>query len=191
VHAKRVEVEGPLALKTIAELADVDEALLRELNPAFRHGIVPPGRTHVRVPSRAAEVVAAKARTLKNEDANVAVCTLKLRKGDSIKRLARSIGTTPETLLSMNNLRSAQSVGQGDTIFLPLRARDLSSLLAHAHDDIFYAVRKGDTLTSIARKHNLSVTELREINQLDRNHKLHPGEKLRVSAAHVVTAGGM
>ena len=189
--AKQVEMDGPLALKTIAEAANVDEALLRELNPSLRHGIVPPGRTSVRVPSRVAETVAARATTLKNEDANVAVCTLKLRKGDSLKRLAKAIGTTPETLVAMNNLRSVKAAGQGDTIYLPLRARDLSSLLAHAHDDAFYAVRKGDTLSSIARKHNLSVAELRELNQLDREHKLHPGEKLRVNASRTVTAGGM
>ncbi len=139
--ARGVEVEGPLALKTIAEAADVEEALLRE--------------------------------------------------GDSLKRLARAIGTTAETLLSMNNLRSARDVGEGDAIFLPLRARELSSLLAHAHDNVFYAVRKGDTLYSIARKHKLSIAELRELNQFDRGHKLHPGEKVRVSPARVVTAGGM
>ncbi len=189
--ARRVEVEGPLALKTIAEAANVEEALLRELNPALRRGIVPPGRTPVRVPARVAETVAAKAITLKNEDANVAVCSFVLREGDSLKRLARAIGTTAETLLSMNNLRSARDVGEGDAIYLPLRARELSSLLAHAHDNVFYAVRKGDTLYSIARKHKLSIAELRELNQFDRAHKLHPGEKVRVSPARVVTAGGM
>ncbi len=189
--AKRVEMEGPLSLKTIAEAANVDETVLRDLNPSLRRGIVPPGRTPVRMPARAAEAVAARAATLKNEDANIAVCSFVLREGDSVKRLARAIGTTPETLLAMNSLHSAKSVGEGDSILLPLRARDLSSLLAHAHDNVFYAVRKGDTLYSIAKRHNLSIAELRELNRLDRNHKLHPGEKLRVSAAHVVTAGGM
>jgi membrane-bound lytic murein transglycosylase D len=189
--SRRVEMEGPLSLKTIAEAANLDEGLLRELNPAFRHGIVPPGRMPVRVPARAAQAVEAKAATLKNEDTNVAVCSYVLREGDSVKRLARAIGTTPETLLAMNNLRSAKAAGEGDTILLPLRARDLSSLLAHAYDNVFYAVRKGDTLYSIAHKHNISIAELRELNQLDRNHKLHPGEKLRVSATRALTAGGM
>lgn len=189
--ATRVEVEGPLALKTIAEAANVEEAVLRELNPALRQGIVPPGRAAVRVPSRAAETIAAKATTLKNDDVNVAVCSFTLRRGDSIKRLAKAVGTTPETLVSMNNLRSPDSVGAGRTIYLPLRARELSSILAHAHDDVFYAVRKGDTLFSIAKKHNLSVTELRELNQLDREHRLHPGEKLRITGPRSVTAGGM
>src|SRR5258706_7091527 len=87
-----VDVEGPLALKTIAEAAGVDEALLRELNPALRHGIVPPGRAAVRVPASAAETIAAKARTLKNDDANVAICSFNLRRGATLKKLAKALG---------------------------------------------------------------------------------------------------
>jgi membrane-bound lytic murein transglycosylase D len=188
---KQVEVEGPLSLQMVAETAAVDEALLRDLNPALRRGIVPPGKLAIRLPGKAVEAIAAKASTLRNDDANVAVCSFTLREGDSLGRLARAIGTTPETLLAMNNLRDANRVGEGDVVYLPLRARELSSLLAHAADDVYYAVRKGDTLYSIAKGHNLTVAELRDLNQLTGEHQLHPGEKLRVTAARLVTAGGM
>src|SRR5438067_3840073 len=53
-----VEIEGPLSLRYLASVAHVDEALLRDLNPALRQGIVPPGTTTVRVPSKSAETVA-------------------------------------------------------------------------------------------------------------------------------------
>jgi len=189
---KRVEVEGPLSLKTVAEAARVDEAALRELNPAFRRGLVPPGRTVVHVPSKAAELLAARAATLKNEDENIAVCSFVLRSGDSIKRLARAIGTTPETLLAMNNLRSEGRVGEGDAIYLPVRARQLGSLLAHSEDDdVFYAVHKGDTLYSIAKGHSLTVDELLDLNELEHGHSLRVGERLRISAARALSAGGM
>jgi membrane-bound lytic murein transglycosylase D len=189
--SQRVEVEGPLSLLTVAEAAGVDEGVLRELNPALRRGIVPPGRLPIRVPGSAAETIAAKASTLRHDDANVAVCQFRLRKGDTLGSLARAIGTTPDTILAMNNLRSPGAVGRGDRIYLPLRARELSSMLAHLHDDVFYAVRKGDTLYTIAKKHHLTVEELRDLNQLARGHKLHPGEKLRVTSSRAMTAGGM
>ncbi|HYM61179.1 MAG TPA: LysM peptidoglycan-binding domain-containing protein, partial [Thermoanaerobaculia bacterium] len=132
------------------------------------------------------------AATLKNEDEHIAVCSFVLRSGDSIKRIARVIGTTTATILAMNNLHSAGRVGEGDAIYLPVRARQLGALLSHSsHDDIFYAVRKGDTLFSIAKKHNLTVAELLDLNDLNRGHKLHKGEKLRVSMPRALTAGGM
>ncbi|HWS71040.1 MAG TPA: transglycosylase SLT domain-containing protein, partial [Thermoanaerobaculia bacterium] len=173
---QRVEVEGPLSLKTVAEAAKVGEALLRELNPAFRRGLVPPGKAIVHVPAKAADLLAARATTLKNEDENIAVCSFVLRAGDSIRRIARAIGTTPETLLAMNNLRSAERVGEGDAVYLPVRARQLGTLLAQANDDVFYAVHKGDTLYSIARKNGLTVEELRELNDLEHGHSLRVGE---------------
>ena len=189
---KRVELEGPLSLKTVAEAAKVDEAVIRELNPAFRRGLVPPGKAIVHVPTKAAELLAARATTLKNEDENIAVCSFILRPGDSIRRLARAIGTTPETLLAMNNLRSAERVGEGDSVYLPVRARQLGTLLAQSNDDdVFYAVRKGETLYSIAKKNGLTVDELRELNDFEHGHSLRVGERLRIAAPRALTAGGM
>lgn len=184
-----VEIEGPLSLRYLASVAHVDEALLRDLNPALRQGIVPPGKTTVRVPSKSAETVAARAATLRNEDANVAVCNYTLREGESLERLARALGTDIDTLIAMNNLRNPDAIGEGDAIYLPVRARELGSLLSH--NDAYYAVKKGDTYYSIAKSHNLTVDELLELNELDADHKLHPGERLRITAPRAVTAGGM
>ncbi|MDP9361929.1 MAG: transglycosylase SLT domain-containing protein [Acidobacteriota bacterium] len=186
---KPVEVEGPLSLRYLATVANVDEAVLRDLNPALRHGVVPPGRATVRVPSKTADAVAARATTLKNEDANVAICSYTLRDGQSLQRLARAIGTDVDTLVAMNNLRSSDAIGEGDSIYLPIRARELGALLSH--NDAYYAVKKGDTLYSIARSHGLSVDELLDLNALDRDHKLHPGERLQITAPRALTAGGM
>jgi len=119
-------------------------------------------------------------------DPDIAICTMKVKNGDRIKSIARSLGITPETILDMNSTRS---VDQGDTIFVPVRARDLATLLAAG--DAFYTVRKKDTLYSIAKNHGLTVAELRELNDLSARASIHPGERLRVSPARTVTAGGM
>jgi membrane-bound lytic murein transglycosylase D len=183
---KRVEVEGPLSLQYLASAADVNEETLLDLNPAYRRGVIPPGRSSIRVPPKAAESIAARAATLKNEDANIAICSFTLRDGDSIKDLARAIGTNVDTIVAMNDLRNANAAGEGDSIFLPVRARDLGTLLNA--EAIYYAVRKGDTLYSIARAHNLTVDELRDLNDIDAQMKLHAGQKLRVSVPRTLSA---
>jgi membrane-bound lytic murein transglycosylase D len=186
---KRVELEGPLSLRYLAEVAHVAEAVLKEMNPSLRRGVLPPGKSAVRVPAKSAEAIVARAATLKNEDANIAVCSFTLRDGDSVRRLARAIGVEPETILAMNNLRRPDSIGAGDSIYLPVRARELGALLSHA--ETYYAVRRGDTLYSIAKKYNLTIDELRELNDLDAHHVLQTGERLRVVPVRTVTAGGM
>lgn len=191
VDHKRVEVRGPVSLAYIAESTGVDEDVLRELNPAFRRAVVPPGRSTVRVPAKAAETLAAVADSIRDEDARMKVCTFKLRNGDNLKSLARAIGTKPETILAMNNLGANDTVRAGETIYLPVRARELGALLAHgSNSGYFYAVRKGDTLYSIAKKNGLTVSELRELNELAKNVKLSVGQKLRIGAPRTSVAGG-
>jgi LysM repeat protein len=122
----------------------------------------------------------------------VKYCAFKLREGDTVNKLARKLGTKPETILAMNGLDETDRVDAGKSIYLPVRARELGALLAHSEDEtIFYAVRKGDTLYSIAKKNELSVSELRDLNDLEKDAKLKPGQKLRVSAPRTMTAGGM
>ncbi len=115
---RRIELEGPLSLRYVAETASLDESLLKELNPSLRRGVLPPGRWPVRVPAKAAGVLEARASTLKNEDANIAICSFTLRSGDSIKKLARALGTKPEVILAMNDLRSIDEAGHGDSLYL-------------------------------------------------------------------------
>jgi membrane-bound lytic murein transglycosylase D len=183
-NAQLVTVDGPVSLRYVADVAGVDEATLRELNPALRRAVAPPGKWALRVPPNVAETIAARAATLRNDDANIAVCTYTLRPSDTIKRIARAIGTDADTIAAMNG-----RIRPGATIYLPVRARELGALLTQS--EIYYAVRKGDTLFSIAKRHHLTVTELRDLNDLPKAHKLHAGERLRVTAGRAVTAGGM
>src|SRR3954451_8130301 len=190
IDTKQVELEGPVSLRYLANVASVDESILKSLNPEYRHGVLPPGRSSVRVPSKAVEAVLARAERLKNDDESIAVCSFTMRDGDSLKRLARAIGTDVDTILAMNNLSSSKKAREGTTLYLPVRARELGAMLAHADDEVYYAVKRGDTLYSIAKKHRLTVDDLLELNDLRRGHKLHAGEKLRVYATRTLTAGG-
>jgi membrane-bound lytic murein transglycosylase D len=106
--------------------------------------------------------------------------------------LARKLGAKPETLLAMNNLDDAKSVRAGESIYLPVRARELGALLSHRNDtDVYVAVKKGDTLYSIAKRHGLTAAELLELNELTKTAKLRIGQRLRISQGRSLTAGGM
>ena len=185
--ATSVEVEGPLSLRFLAGIANVDESTMRDLNPALRRGVLPPGKSILHLPSHAAESIASQGTTLKNQDTDLAFCSYTLREGDTIRHLARTIGSSVDTILGMNALTSSRNLGRGDSIYLPVRARELGALLA----ETYYTVRKGDTMSSIARRHDLTAAELRELNQFSRRHKIHTGDKLRVASPRALSAGGM
>lgn len=187
---KKVEVDGPVSLSYLARYAGVEPEMLKELNPSLRRGLVPPGRNTIRVPEKVAAIIAARSSSIRNDDPDMAVTSFRLREGDSVRRLARAVGASVESILSMNGLRSASAVAAGDLIYLPVRARELGARLNES-DEVYYAVRKGDTLYSIAKRHHLTVDEIRDLNDLSRQARLRPGQRILVTPPRTLTAGGM
>ena len=109
-----------------------------------------------------------------------------VKKGDSLWSIARANGLTVDELKSLNNL-SSNVLHVGDTLLI-------SSADSTGDDgnDNYYVVKSGDTLWSIARKYNLSVNELKALNNLSSN-VLSVGQRLIVgkesSNDYVVSAG--
>ena len=109
-----------------------------------------------------------------------------VKKGDSLWSIARANGLTVDELKSLNNL-SSNVLHVGDTLLI-------SSADSTGDDgnDNYYVVNSGDTLWSIARKYNLSVNELKALNNLSSN-VLSVGQRLIVgkesSNDYVVSAG--
>lgn len=192
MEVRPVTVAGPLSLSWMAEVASVDEEDLAALNPHLRKRVVPPGLNVVRIPAKAADQVLSRAATLRDEDPNVQVASFVLRPGDSITKLSKTLGIPRDDILNMNSLKSDR-VRAGDAIYLPVKQTELSMLLQSRREpaDTTYQVQLGDTLYSIARRNGLTVDELRDMNRLDKDHVLQPGERLRVTLGTALTAGGM
>lgn len=90
-----------------------------------------------------------------------------VKAGDSLYSIAQKYNTTVEELKRINNLDSNQLV-IGQRIKLPTIMET---------DNNYYIVKVGDTLYSIANKYNMSVNELKSINNLVTDN-LYVGQKL-------------
>ena len=47
-------------------------------------------------------------------------------------------------------------------------------------DDQYYVVKRGDNLTQISKKTGISIWELKEINNIDSNYTIFPGQRLKL-----------
>ncbi len=184
-----VSIPGPVSLKFVAEAAGVEDGILRELNPAFRRGVTPPGTVKVRVPKSSALRVNEVAGSLQGDDPHLFVARYTVRKGDNIKSLARKLGVDSRTISGMNGGMSR--LRSGATIWVPMSQTELSTSLARKPKSTYHTVRRGDTLYKIAQKHGLSVDELRAMNNLSRKGIIRTGQKLRITPSPSVTAGGL
>jgi membrane-bound lytic murein transglycosylase D len=173
-YFEMVEFKQRLQLSSVAEMANVEEAEIIQLNPAFKKGVTIDGPQHVLVPSNKAEVLAANLLLLKPQD-QVDWREHKVRKGDSLASIANRYKTSSDSIkdlnkLATNHLKTGQvlsiAVQPGQT-FTPQAeppAERLTSSKGLAARR--YVVRKGDNLEGIAKQQKVSVTELKRWNKL-------------------------
>ena len=118
----------------------------------------------------------------------------RVRRGDTLSKIARQFAVSVYKLKAINHLA-------GDVIHVGQKLRLQSttparSALADDHDEDLheYTVRRGDTLSKIARRFDVALSFLRQLNQLKSNRIL-IGQKLRLRASrleeavHVVQEG--
>ncbi len=100
----------------------------------------------------------------------------RVRRGDTIYTIAQRYGITQRSIRTTNKLRTSRlRIGQRLVLVIPPKASRQAGLTPKNS----YRVRKGDTLSSIARRHRTSVTKIRRLNNL-RTTRLSIGQVLRV-----------
>jgi len=97
-----------------------------------------------------------------------------IKAGDSLWAIAKRYNVSTKTLARWNNITASStlSIGQRLAIFV----EDST-----AGSDTAYLVRKGDNLSVIAQRHNVSIQQLIQWNDLKVDTLLMPGQALRVS----------
>ena len=97
-----------------------------------------------------------------------------VKSGDTLWSIAKKYNLSVDELKQANNLTS-NTLSIGQLLYIP---KDATEIIATE----IYTVKSGDTLYSIAKKYNLSVDELKKLNNLTSN-ILSIGQKLIVSEA--------
>ena len=98
-----------------------------------------------------------------------------VKKGDTLWNIARTYGISVNELKEVNNLTS-NSLSIGQSLFIP-KQEDLDEDI---NEENTYKVVSGDTLYSIARKFNTTVSKIKELNNLV-NNNLSIGQVLVIS----------
>jgi membrane-bound lytic murein transglycosylase D len=100
-----------------------------------------------------------------------------VRSGENLSAIARRYGVSVNYIKSLNGLNSDRILA-GSRLRVAATGYDQQS--GGGEQATVYRVRAGDNLYSIARRHSMSVNELKRINGL-RQDTIHAGQSLRVS----------
>jgi membrane-bound lytic murein transglycosylase D len=114
----------------------------------------------------------------KSAQAGAGERTYRVRRGDSLWKIAHTHGISIEQLAHWNDLDSGAAIQPGQ--HLTIRSRNSTPRSVNTIRSISYTVRRGDSLYLISQKYNVSITDLKSWNGLERQKYLKPGQKLKL-----------
>lgn len=170
-----IAVEGQVDLDMAADLAGMNRGQLKQLNPAFKRTATSPARdAELLVPVNHAQSFELAMADLPQQDRKE-YQRYQVRGGDSLGVIASRYGTSVTALRQANNLRG-NTIRVGQTLMVPT-----ASSRQPAPSDGVYLVQAGDSLSAIASRFSVSITDLLRWNQLADKHNLRAGQRLIVS----------
>ncbi|MEZ9135946.1 MULTISPECIES: N-acetylmuramoyl-L-alanine amidase [unclassified Vibrio] len=103
----------------------------------------------------------------------------KVSRGESLSVIASKYGTSTQTLMKFNNLKSS-SLAIGQVLKIPGNASTSSSSSAVKTKTITHTVKSGEYLGKIASRYKVSVADIKRENRL-KSETVRVGQKLRIT----------
>jgi membrane-bound lytic murein transglycosylase D len=172
-------------LRLAARCAGTTYEAVKELNPELKRWVTPPDaeRYVLRIPKGTRETFQANLAAV-TPDQKVRWERHLVTKGDTLTEIAKQYDTTPEAIRDVNGLKKSR-ITPGNHLLIPVVSSGTSpdmTALGPADlgkkQQILYRVRRGDNLSKIARKHSVTVADIREWNNGIKN--IRAGQKIRL-----------
>ncbi|MEZ4845702.1 MAG: LysM peptidoglycan-binding domain-containing protein [Bdellovibrionota bacterium] len=189
---EKVAAPEPVKLETIAQTLEVPLEALKDLNPELRRGVTPPDYPNyeLKVPvGFQSKFEALYAQMPRHKIENI--ISYRVRSGDTLSGIAKKHGVYLSTITQYNNLKSTRMIRRGQEILIPIGDRQPAATKTASssapktykavavQNGVQYVVQSGDTLWTISRKFNVTVSELRKWNNIRRS-SIFPGQKLTI-----------
>lgn len=177
-----VNVGSQIHLNHAAKLAGISFNDLKKLNPQFKQTATAPNHPHtLLIPANKADDFMRKLALIPPKQ-RMSIENYHVSPGENLKDIAKAYKTTPDLIKEINELQS-NSIKKHQYVLIPgfnktkiTEASMPPSILSSQN----YQVHQGDTLYSIAKKFNVSVSKLIEWNHLNAKKPLKIGQKLSV-----------
>ncbi len=102
----------------------------------------------------------------------------RVRAGETLSSIAHRNNMPVSTLARLNNLNSGDELTKGQRLLLKTGARQHRDEESVTGRRVLYVVRRGDTIVSISRQFQVSVTQLKTWNGINQHHHIRAGRRL-------------
>ena len=173
-------------LRLIARCANSTYRDIKDLNPELKRWVTPPDTTNyvLRIPKGSRDQFLANY-TAVPEDQKIRWERHLVGKGDSLASLAKQYNTSPDAIREINGLKKKKGITPGKHLLIPIETNGKNQDMASLSPDqtgkrqqILYRVRRGESLAKIARKHDVTVADIRDWNNGLKNVRV--GQKIKL-----------
>src|ERR1700733_4827804 len=155
VISDTVTVDYAIDLRLVADVAGATLPEIVALNPSLLRMTTPRDMMFdLHLPEGTKDAYAERIKTIP-EDKRTSWRFHVVRTGESLEGIATALHSRLSEIVAVNELTAGQSVAAGDELVVPVASAAGAVRTQH------YAVRKGDTLVTVADKFNVTVAELR------------------------------
>ena len=188
-----VKINKSMRLQDISEHLGTSEEIVVSLNAELRQKITPDKEYNLKVPSElAGKFTKIVDEIPKCEKPRQVFITHRAKRGETVVSIARRYRTSVSAIMDYNHISGRKKVKAGQRLIIPVNAsryakvkstkRSDSDKIQASGDIIKYKVRKGDTLTSLAKRYDTNVEEINRLNKFKKQKALKPGQVIMLSS---------
>ncbi|MCD1279263.1 LysM peptidoglycan-binding domain-containing protein [Psychrobacter sp. CCUG 69069] len=177
---KNYKVKAGDGLIALARQFNVPTATLASLNGIGATDSLYVGQT-LKVPA-SVDFNSATSTSSSSNSGSVATTNYKVKAGDTLIGIANSVGVSPTELAAVNsNFGAKARLQRGQTIKVPASKELVDRQLNDK--EVSYKVKSGDTLTGVAKRYNIGLSDLATANNLTTNSNLILGRTITIPAS--------
>ncbi len=185
------KLHEPVNIAALAKCANVSIEEIKSLNPELIKATTPPDLPEydLRIPPNTYAEFAIRFDSLTIQDKQPWFEHI-VKRRESLRSLAKKYKVSRYDIAELNNITPRSRLKRDQSIKIPINLEvdmdELAAVSGVSGDgvDIYHYVKRGETLSSIARKHGLGITTLRNLNNISySNDRIHPGQRLVIAKA--------
>lgn len=193
-----VKINKSMRLQDIAEHLGTNEENMVSLNSELRQKITPDKEYNLKIPSEfAGKFTKIVDEIPKCEKPRQVFVHYRAKRGETVVSIARRYRTSVSAIMDYNHISGRKRVKAGQRLIIPVHASRYAKVKSTSRSDndktqattdiIKYKVRKGDTLMSLAKRHDTTVDEIKRLNKFKKRKTLKPGQVIMLSSKNEVT----
>jgi membrane-bound lytic murein transglycosylase D len=202
MNYETVKVNKMMKLSDVASKMEISENYINVLNAELRYKITPNREYAMKIPEGSIEkfnlvysdIPEAERPSISDSRPVSRSIKHRVRSGETVTSIARRYRVSRQTIFSANRINRKTGLRKGQIIRIPVSRVETAGVkqkpsgnMTHktAVSSKTYKVKKGDTLFGIAKRFNVPVVKIKQMNNLKSN-AIQSGRTLKIPSNHEV-----